>query len=151
MIVGSKQNTYGSTVELIESGASTRIEYKSHKQLLIELNSKAKNEMWSNEKLLNEESNIPPGGYILVHISGPTIGSANTKYWKYVVQDIEGNEIFRESGDNDIPEYTSSQYGTTWWNIDIIYLPNQMTNQFKVYVIDSLSEKRSGFIIYPDQ
>lgn len=151
MIVGSKISKYGSTVELIESGASTSIEYKSYNQLLIELDKKAKNEMWSADKLKIEEGRIPSGGYIIVHISGSTIGSANTKYWKYVVQTMEGEEILRKSGDDDIPEFTSSQYGTTWWNIDIVAFSKPMNKPFKVYIIDSLSEKRSGFIVYPDQ
>jgi hypothetical protein len=151
MFVGSKQSKFGSTVELIEKGAYATIEYKSHKQLLVELNSKAKNEMWSADKLNKKEHEVSPGGHVIVSVSGPTIGSANTKYWMYVVQTMDGQEILRKSGVDDIPDFTYSKYGTTWWNIDVISIDKPMNSPFKVFVIDSLSEKRSGFIVYPDK
>jgi hypothetical protein len=146
-----KQSKYGSSIEVIESGNSATIEYKSHKQLLLELNNKAKVEMWSADKLQKEESYEPIGGRVIIHITAPTSGYANTKYWVYVVQTMDGEEILRWTGSDDIPNYTTSRNGTTWWNTDFVYIRQPMNNPFKVYVINTLSETRSGFIVYPDQ
>ena len=107
--------------------------------------------MWSEEKMKLETSRLPSGGYIIVHVSGPTIGSANTKYWEYVLHTMDGKEIYRQQGDDDIPEHTTSQYGTVWWNTDVVYLNDGIAGPFKVYILDKLSNKRSGFIVYPNQ
>lgn len=151
MLVGSKHSKYGSTVEVLENGANAKIEYKSYEYMLSELNEEASVQMWSEDKMQLEKSKVPSGGYILVHVSGPTIGSANTKYWEYVIQSMDGKEIFRQEGDDDIPEHTTSQYGTVWWNIDGVYLRESLAGPFKVYVLDKLSNKRSGFIVFPNQ
>jgi len=151
LFVGYKYSKYGSTVEVIENEASTRVEYQSYDYMVNDLKKRAKVKMWPQDKIDYEISHLPKGGQILVHVSGVTIGSANTMWWEYIVQTMQGNEIIRKKGANDIPEYTSSQYGTTWWNIDIIWLQNDIGGAFKVYVVDNLSNKRSGFIVYPNK
>jgi hypothetical protein len=149
--IGSKIVKNGSTIEVAENSASAKVEYRSPRVLEASLREKAQNELWSADKLEYEIRSIPKGGYILIRISGPTIASANPKWWEYVIHDLQGTEILRQSGENDIPEHTTSQYGTTWWNIDGIPLLKPMPNKFKIYVIDRLSKSRSAFIIYPDQ
>ncbi len=150
LFVGQKYSKYGSSVEVIENGARTRVEYESYDYMVNDLQEKAKVKMWTQDKIDNEITRLPKGGYILVHVSGITIDAANTKWWEYIVQTMDGKEILRKRGDNDIPEYSTSQYGTTWWNIDGFSLPVDVGDTFKVYVIDNLSNKRSGFIVYPN-
>lgn len=151
MFVGSKHTEFGSTVEVIENQASVSIEYKSYEHLYDELLARSSVQMWTDEKLQSEASYLPSGGYLMVHVSGSTIASANTKWWEYIVQTMEGEEIYRQQGRDDIPEYTTSQYGTTWWNIDCISPKIDGQGPFRVYVVDMLFNKRSGFIVYPNQ
>jgi len=150
-VIGSKVIKDGSTVEVAENSASAKVEYRSPRVLEASLREKAQNELWSTDRLKYELGSIPKGGYILIHISGPTIESANPKWWEYVIHNMQGEEILRQHGENDIPEHSTSQYGTTWWNIDGIPLSELMPSQFKIYVVDRLRQTRSAFIIYPDQ
>lgn len=146
MLVGSRYSKYGSTIEVLENGADARIEYQSRDHMLSEVDRKADVLMWSKEETASRRSKVPPGGYVFVYISGPTIHSANTKYWKYIVQSMDGEEILRKQGKDDVPEYT-----TSWWNIDGIYLKEDPGGPFKIYILDELRSKRSGFVVYPGQ
>jgi hypothetical protein len=149
--VGSKQVKHGSTVELIEYQAFATIEYKNYEYLYKKLQDDAKVQLWTSKKLESKTSILPKGGYIQVEVKGLTIDAANTEWWEYVVQTMEGEEIIRQSGEHSVPNYTTSEYLTTWWNIDIISLNDKIEKPFKVYVIDKLQNKRSGFIVYPNQ
>jgi len=149
--VGSKLTKYGSTVEISENQASASIKFKSHKVLYKELEENEKIQLWTKEKMESQVLLLPKGGYIIVEVRGLTIGSANTKWWEYIVQTMDGEEILRKQGEDEIPEFTSSQYGTTWWNLELLYLKDEITEPFKVFVIDKLNNKRSAFVVYPNQ
>jgi hypothetical protein len=146
--VGSKQITFGSTVEVLENQATARVEYKGYSVLLQELEKKSKVQMWDETKIEKEKTLLPQGGYVIVRISGYTIDSANTKWWEYIIQNREGKEILRQKGKSDVPKYNVSSSGTTWWNIDIIYLKEKPKNDFTIYLIDKLTNKRSAYKIY---
>ena len=108
--------------------------------------------MWSQNKLNSEIKLLPKGGLILIHVSGNTIDRANTKWWEYIVLSLNGKEILRNRGSNSIPNFTTSRRtsATEWWNIDDLPLTNDNSQPFKVFVIDILGNKRSGFIVYPN-
>ena len=87
----------------------------------------------------------------MIHVFSNTIDSANTKWWEYIVLSLNGKEILRNRGSNSIPNFTTSRTSATiWWNIDVVPLTNDNSQPFKVFVIDILSKKRSGFIVYPN-
>ncbi|HEY9165707.1 MAG TPA: hypothetical protein VIS48_06045 [Candidatus Kryptonia bacterium] len=147
--VGAKYKSGGATVEVVENGASCRLEYKSQDVLLDETNQRADIEMWDPEKTEEERSAIPLGGCIIVHVSDSTIDGANTKYWEYVLQTTRGKRILVQRGKDEIPEHTVMGSVTIWWNIDTVYLSDKLSSSIKVFVIDNLRQKRSAFIISP--
>ncbi len=142
---------YGSKVTVDNKSASAKVEYKSYNYLINETKKKSTTEMWDEKRLQNELEQVPKGGYVIIHITASTIGAANTEYWSYVIKDMDGQEITRKHGDNDIPEYTTSQYGTTWWNIDLVPIMTKINGPFKVFVVDELMSRRSEYTVYPDQ
>ena len=149
--VGAKESKHGSTVEVIEKAATSRVEYKSYKVLYNELQSKATLQMWDKNRIETETNQLPSGGYIIVNITGITIDAANTEWWEYVIQTIDGQEIKREKGKRNTPQFTTSQYGTTWWNIDLVSLDDKVEEPFQVYVIDKLQNRRDAFKVYPNR
>ena len=107
--------------------------------------------MWSQNKINYKIQSLPRGGNILIHVFSNTIDSANTKWWEYIVLSLNGKEILRKRGSNNIPDFTTSRTSATkWWNIDVVPLTNDNSQPFKVFVIDILRKKRSGFIVYPN-
>lgn len=148
--VGEKYSKYGSTVEIVENGAKAKVDYLSYNFLVSDFKKNAALRMWSQEKLDNEIASLPEGGHVLVHITGETIGSANTKWWEYVVTALSNKEIERHEGKNDIPSHTTSRYKTVWWNTGAFSIQKKISSPFFIYVIDNLLDKRSKFKIYPN-
>ena len=150
--IGQRLLSHGSTIEVIETKAKARIEYKSYKNLVNDIKKEAKLRMWSQNKINSKIQYLPRGGYILIHVFSNIIDSANTKWWEYIVLSLNGKEILRNRGSNSIPNFTTSRRtsATEWWNIDDLPLTNDNSQPFKVFVIDILGNKRSGFIVYPN-
>ena len=149
--IGQRFLSHGSTIEVIETKAKSRIEYKSYKNSVNDIKKEAKLRMWSQNKINYKIQSLPRGGNILIHVFSNTIDSANTKWWEYIVLSLNGKEILRKRGSNNIPNFTTSRTSATiWWNIDVVPLTNDNSQPFKVFVIDILSKKRSGFIVYPN-
>lgn len=147
----AERKTCGSTIHIIEKQARCELTYKSRDFLIKELKGKAVVQLWSEGNLYDKISQLPQGGYLQIKVKGSTIGSANTKYWEYVVHSIEGEELMRKCGRDSIPNYTIWRYLTVWWNIDILPINWEPKGKFKVYIIDTLLNKRSEFIVYPNQ
>ncbi|MFA5834358.1 MAG: hypothetical protein WDA22_12855 [Bacteroidota bacterium] len=145
----SSLKSSGADIEVSENNASCSIEYEGYEYLLIKLKEQANTEMWSPSEFETNKSELALGGQLIIHISGSDIDNVNTKYWEYIIQTLDGKEIYREKGSDDIPEYYVSRLGTTWWNIDIVDLRDKLNSPIKVFVIDKLRQKRSSFIIYP--
>ena len=60
--------SHGSTIEVIETKAKARIEYKSYKNLVNDIKKEAKLRMWSQNKINYKIQSLPRGGYILIHV-----------------------------------------------------------------------------------
>lgn len=142
---------YGSKVTMDSKSTSAKVEYKSYNYLINETKKKSTTEMWEEMRLQKELDRLPQGGYVFIHINASTIGAANTKYWSYIIKDINGKEITRKHGVDDIHEFTSTQYGTIWWNIDLVPITTKINGPFKVHVIDELTSKNIEFTVYSDQ
>jgi len=135
--IGSKYATYGSTIEVLANGSRSEIAYKSFEYMLADLKDKTDGEI----------TKLPPGGCILVNISDETIKSANTKQWKYIVQSLDGKEILRQQGTDYIPNYLDH----FWQNINVIFLKETQQTNFKIYIINTFSNNKSAFAVYPNQ
>ena len=79
--IGQRLLSHGSTIEVIETKAKARIEYKSYKNLVNDIKKEAKLRMWSQNKINSKIQYLPRGGYILIHVFSNIIDSANTKWW----------------------------------------------------------------------
>ena len=120
------------------------IEYKSNKVLRDEKLKALDNRLADDATKRRELASIPDGGIIFICIRRLTIGAANTNYFEYVIKEGD-REVYRASGDNDIPEIPSSARGL-WWNTDVIYVMNDFEN-ITLYVIDKLLGGRDQFIV----
>jgi hypothetical protein len=142
----------GSTVQKLEKEASAKlVKYQSLEDLITYAKKKARNEMWSEDRLNAHINLLPEGGWAVVEISGPTISSANTKWWEFVVKDKSGNETYRKKGRDEIPRHTTSRDGARWWNVEIVRFPEAIDGHVDLYVIDMLQTKRSSFRISNDK
>ncbi len=146
---GSNKSQEEAIIKTMESDASCHLMYESHDTLLAELNRKATNELWSSEKLASEQAKLPLGGEILVFIEDSTMDGANTKWWTFEIETLDGKRILYEDGENSTPEYTTQGSKTTWWNIHRIRLGNVLSSPINLTVTNNLADKNSAFIIYP--
>ena len=149
--IGERYSSNGSTIEVIETKARARIEYSSYKKLVNDTKKNAKLRMWTQNKINSEFQLLPKGGLIKVEVFSNTIDSANTKWWEYIVLSLNGKVIMRKRGSDTLPNYTKSRiYNNVWSDTDVLPLTNEVGQQFKVFVIDIIGSKRSGFIVYPN-
>ena len=149
--VGKTIISYGSLIEVIEAKANAKISYKSFKTLVSELIKEGKLRMWSEDKIASEIFNLPKGGLITIEISGYSIDSVNSKYWEYLLLSMEDKVLARMNGAGKTPEFTMITASVAkWWNIDSVELDRDL-GPFKVYVINLLSNSRSGFKIFPNK
>jgi len=145
--VGSKSTEYGTTIEVIENNATASIKYTPYSVIRDEKKKEAETGMWSKERINKSLNALPKGGMVTVDITGITIDQANTANWEYIITTMDDKVIRRVKGERSTPEYTTSQYGTTWWNTDIIFLSDNIKQPFKFYAVDKITNHRSGFII----
>lgn len=132
-----------------QSYGNIKIEYEDYTMVadktLTQLNNQLENESTRNTVM----SSIPHGGQITIRIYRRIIDSANTNNFIYVIVQ-DGKEIYRKNGSHNVPNYDISDYGTTWWNIDIVYVPKPIEDSITLYVIDRLGGE-DEFIIKKQQ
>lgn len=139
----------GPGVSKTKGSAWAYVTYKHPNTLHAEAIHRADNGAWSESRKKAELDRISKGGTLTIKIKGHTIESANTRWWEFVVYSPDGKEALRTSGSNNIPEYTTSEYGTTWWNYQIIDLPELYNGTFRLLVVDNLSTQHAEFTINP--
>jgi hypothetical protein len=123
-------------------GGTTRIEYKSLYQLLGEVETQAKKEMWTDQQKLSKLNGykmLAKGGQLRLDIERNTIGGANTQHFSMIVKDMEENEIYRVDLDHSIPETPSGN--DYWWNISIEHIEKRIKPPFYVYVVDKIQDE----------
>ena len=132
-----------------QSYGNIKIEYEDYTMVadktLTQLNNQLENESTRNTVM----SSIPHGGQITIRIYRRIIDSANTNNFIYVIVQ-DGKEIYRKNGSHNVPNYDISDYGTTCWNIDIVYVPKPIEDSITLYVIDRLGGE-DEFIIKKQQ
>lgn len=147
---------YGSSIKLDgKKHATAYIEYKSNKFLVEEVKKKSSINLWDSLKIKEELKYKPIGGYVYCHVYGYTIASANTKYWTCVVFDKNGKEIIRKVGNDNIPNMPTHREndpsGKMWSNLLLVRLDTNITDFFKVRLIDGLGDKYNDYLVYPNQ
>jgi len=149
--VGNEKVLYGNRVIRLEgnngTNGITNIAYETFAQVKSNLEKKAENEMWTEEKK-NEKiesfKSFASGGIIHLYLTRLTIGAANTKYFTVIVKDSSEKEIYREELKNDIPN-TPASGSDYWWNTANIYIKEPITGSFYIYVIDALGREYPRF------
>jgi hypothetical protein len=89
-------------------------------------------------------NHIPKFGYISVRTQGWTASSSNPKNWLFIVQDKNKNEIYRDyglnSGSNTKINKVGKHYNATWWNLNRIYLEDDVEFPLYLRVVTALDE-----------
>jgi hypothetical protein len=124
------------------------LEYEDFHSLAQEQQSKARTERIKDELLRSRIAELPKGGTITVTINRSTIGAANSEYCLVIVTDLNGKEIHRERGRDDIAE-TPTTPGGSWWNLVLVDLPAPIGAGIKVRVVDTLDDTHADFTIRP--
>lgn len=123
------------------------IEYKDYQTVYNQRVTELDNRLADEKTRRSEIGTISEGGMIIITIERSTIESANTSNFEYVIFENDV-EIFRQYGTPSVPNYTINSSGsTTWWNIEVIYLPNAIKDSITLYVIDNLGGGRDEFKI----
>lgn len=101
-------DSYGSILQKDEGYLRVHeVKYFTKDYMIPDLNKKAKNEMWSEDKLQSEINSIPEGGIVTTKLfTFSSMEDVNLKNWTMVFQTLEGQEIFRHQGDPKLGEYT---------------------------------------------
>ena len=123
------------------------IEYKDYQTVYNERVNELDNRLADEKTRRSEIDTISAGGMIIITIQRYTIEAANTRNFEYVIFENDV-EVFRQHGTPSVPNYTVNSSGTTtWWNIEVISLPNVIKDNITLYVIDNLGGGRDEFKI----
>ncbi|MEQ3635944.1 hypothetical protein [Alcanivorax sp.] len=124
------------------------IEYKDKSLLESEKRAEMENKMASEQQTQDAISRLPEGGKIIVHYEQLTIEAANTEWLEYVIM-VDGKEIYRKQGTDDIANRPTSYSGGIgyWWNTDVVNLRQPVSFPFDFVVISNLATKRDTFTI----
>ncbi|WKD50517.1 hypothetical protein [Microbulbifer spongiae] len=144
--LGVVRESNGNKIEVIEDPESfdtiSYIDFYDYQALVEKEKQQAKLEL----RKVNF-SKLPKYGYLVVNVTTPTIGSANTKFWTTIVQDNEGNVLLRKKGPNYVANHKTIGGYTSWRNLYIVNLP-EIEKPFNVYVVDEVNSQRWGFKVY---
>jgi hypothetical protein len=132
-------------------GGKIRISFEDHQKLKDEVEVKIANEMLPAKEAAQLRSFVPKGGRFLVQIFRPSVGSASTSVFTYVLKK-NGKEIARQEGTKGARSVASvpSHYGPDgyWWtNLEIVHLNEQFKegDTVELFVIDTISSGRDEF------
>ena len=103
----------------------------------------------ANMKVPGNVATFPRGGRLLLHISQPSIESANLRNWKFVVRDTSGKILSERQGAYSSP-MLPSRYNTYWTNITAVEIPVDLTAPVVVEVYDQIMGERWDFKIAPN-
>ena len=122
-------------------GRTIKVEYQSLSQVLDELRSTAKREMWTDHNLKSDLSfyrSIAKGGVVTLDINRGTRGAANSDNFSVIIKDIDEKEIFRKDFVKNRPTYSSKSDG--WWTYCYASIDKRVSAPVYIYVIDKLAD-----------
>lgn len=130
-----------------------KISYTAAVQLKADADKKISNELLGDKEAKALKSSIPKGGRIVVHIFRPTVETASTANFNYVLRK-NGKEILRKEGIKGIQSVAStpSHYGpdgSYWTNIDLIDVPEEVrsSDKLELFVADRVYNERDVFTL----
>lgn len=135
--------------EYLDKVTKPEVKWENHSELVSDLKQKSKREMWTEDELERKLTALPDGGYLYITVKALTIDAANPKYWRFIVQDHNGNEILRQDGDDVVANYEVTGTETIWSSIDLVGVDQRLDKSFNVFVIDRVDSQRFEFTIQP--
>ena len=147
--VGSKSIKYGAEVEVLEHQVGSKVTYQDYASVASELADIAKTSLWSEKRLKSELSIRPKGGFLTVNVYDSTLEMANTKYYEIILISEAGEEIKRVKGDDRIASVISGPYGPSFMGVQIISFDKNLSSPTKVYVVNTLMNQRTVFLVKP--
>lgn len=148
--IGKEKEVYGSLITRLEGknlSSVTNIGYQTLTQKKNRIEADSRNEMWTQEekdRRVNMYETSATGGIIYFYIVRSTIEAANTDKFTVIIHDSTEKELFRARLESKIPSPPLN--GGSWWNVDEIALPVNMSGPFfYVYIIDHLDRENSRY------
>lgn len=127
-----------------ETRGGITLSHTSATELSEELKKKLTNLNTPADKIAVALTSIPIGGIVKAYIERPTIGSANTKYFTFIVFNANGKEMLRHVGSDDIAN-VPSRSSRMWWNIELFAIVEPMQRPLKIRVVDTLMNESYEF------
>jgi hypothetical protein len=147
--VGSMSIEYGAEVEVIEHQIGSNVTYQDYASISSELADTAKISLWSKKRLKSELSIRPKGGFLTVSVYDSTLEMANTKHYEVILISEAGEEIKRVKGDDRIASVIGGAYGPKFMGVQVISLEKKLSSPTKVYVVNTLINQRTVFLVKP--
>jgi hypothetical protein len=144
---GSSKVIYGSEIKKLEGKNGTfqgitNVAFRSPEYFRDDYKKTAAEEMWTSEQLedaLNEIENSYPGGMVVLYILRSTRGSADTDNFTIIIKNSNEEEIFRETLEDDFPEYSNGNY----WNFGYVSITEKLTGKNYIYVVDAFGDSNN--------
>lgn len=122
-------------------GGKVKIEYEDNELMIANAKKSIANEMMPDKSAKELLAGIPLGGHVVVRIFRPTVDTANTKWFTYVVTKND-KELGRMDGKPSVASVPSrfGFDGAFWSNLDIVDITESFNEKdvLKIYVIDKM-------------
>jgi len=123
-----------------------RVSYSDPEEQRAHLRDEASVQLWPAERLATALAKVAESGYILIDIEGPTIETANPRWFEAVITTEDGAELAREKGPDVIPMNLSAH---KWFSGFSVALKNKPMAPLKVFVIDTVMNERVVYRLTP--
>lgn len=93
-------------------------------------------------------SSLPKGGNLEINLNGSTSGTADQRFIKIIITDMEGKKLYEHEPDDmsdikvRIVQGVTEYYSSNWY-----YVYNELPDQFIVYVVSKIKEKRAKYTV----
>ena len=117
--------------------ATPYIYFEGREGLMEDMQSRAEMEMWTPEEIQGRLSALEGiVGYVHLKIVGSSIEAANTENFSVIIQDMDGNELYRERLEPSVPDYEVLDLHTSWTNYGSVSVPGSVSLPFRVFIVD---------------
>ncbi len=145
---GVTQEYYGSYVYTPANNELAKMWYRSHKELVREIDSAAKLQMQDSAWLRKSLSHIPEYGCLFFNVNGTDRGNANPTNWDFLIQDMRGKDLQRTQG-HFVIAHSPDNY-PYWIANDIDTILVDIPDTFRVFAICRASNQKTDFVVFKD-
>ena len=93
-----------------------------------------------------DEIRARDGGVLSLYVAKKTPGAANLDNFMVVVEDMQGNELFRKEMEAAVASSPNRYH--LWWNMKMIFIRKKLPESFKILIIDRLMDTHTAFFVH---